>query len=100
MPETNENPAMQCVVIESEAFHALISRIEALEDLYDMSAQELVQDRLYDNREVMEILQISRVTLQSYRDLGKIGFIQCGRHIRYRWGDIEEFLTKHRKAAS
>ncbi|MDZ7692346.1 MAG: helix-turn-helix domain-containing protein [Balneolaceae bacterium] len=45
--------------------------------------------------EVMEMLNVSRRTVQNYRDEGKIPYTQNGRKILYPRKGIEEFLRKN-----
>lgn len=45
--------------------------------------------------EVMEMLNVSRRTVQNYRDEGKISYTQHGRKILYPREGIEEFLRKN-----
>jgi excisionase family DNA binding protein len=45
------------------------------------------------NVEVLESLQISKRTLQQWRDSGVIGFAKIGRKIYYRLTDINQLLS-------
>jgi len=48
---------------------------------------------LLDNQEVCLMLQISKRTLQSYRDTGKIPFSIIGHKCYYKESDIAELLN-------
>lgn len=45
--------------------------------------------------ETCQLLRISRRTLQSYRDFGKLPFSQVCRKIYFKREDVEEFLERH-----
>ena len=44
---------------------------------------------------VCRMLEISKRTLQNYRDQKRIPFYQTGRKIYYKIDDIDEFLERH-----
>ena len=48
-----------------------------------------------DNQDVCRILNISKRTLQSYRDSGKLAFSQINNKIYYKPNDVETFLQKN-----
>ena len=48
-----------------------------------------------DNQDVCRILNISKRTLQSYRDSGKLAFSQINHKIYYKPTDVETFLQKN-----
>ena len=48
-----------------------------------------------DNQDVCRILNISKRTLQSYRDSGKLAFSQINHKIYYKPNDVETFLQKN-----
>jgi excisionase family DNA binding protein len=50
---------------------------------------------LLTNDEVCSILNISKRSLQNYRDRRMITFIQCGRKILYTEDSIKAFLEAH-----
>lgn len=51
-----------------------------------------------DNEDVCRILDISKRTLQSYRDSGKLAFSQINHKIYYKPEDVEAFLLKNLSA--
>ena len=51
-------------------------------------------DRYLTDREVSEILKVSRRTLQEYRNEGVLPYIPLGGKILYRESDLEELLEK------
>lgn len=48
-----------------------------------------------DNEDVCRMLNISKRTLQSYRDSGKLAFSQINHKIYYKPEDVEAFLQKN-----
>ena len=52
-------------------------------------------ERYLTDREVSEILKVSRRTLQEYRNEGILPYIPLGGKILYRESDLEELLEKH-----
>ena len=51
-------------------------------------------ERYLTDREVSEILKVSRRTLQEYRNEGVLPYIPLGGKILYRESDLEELLEK------
>ena len=49
--------------------------------------------RLFDNQDLCMLLQISKRTLQHYRDTGKIPFSMVGHKCYYKESDITEILN-------
>ncbi|MDR8389502.1 helix-turn-helix domain-containing protein [Aliifodinibius sp. S!AR15-10] len=79
---------------------------DELLDAFTQAIKEAVKEELpkYQNsfkkdwlstEEVMEMLKVSRRTVQNYRDEGKISYFQQGRKILYPREGIEEFLRKN-----
>lgn len=50
----------------------------------------------YTVEEAMELLGVSKRTLQYLRDSKQIGFVQNGRKILFRAADIEDYLQNNR----
>jgi len=57
--------------------------------------QNSIQKDWLSTEEVMEMLDVSRRTVQNYRNEGKIPYFQQGRKILYPREGIEEFLHKN-----
>ncbi len=49
--------------------------------------------RLFDNQDLCILLQISKRTLQRYRDEGRIPFSLMGHTCRYRLTDVERMMN-------
>jgi excisionase family DNA binding protein len=59
------------------------------------SYQDSFRKDWLSTEEVMEMLNVSRRTVQNYRDEGKVPYTQNGRKILYPREGIEEFLRKN-----
>ncbi|MDD2200528.1 MAG: helix-turn-helix domain-containing protein [Bacteroidales bacterium] len=89
---------MNVITIESDAFRQIIEKIQSLEDKFvemKMEAESPLSDRWLDNQDVMQLLKVSKRTLQTYRDEDKIPFAQVGNKIYYKATDVEKFLKKN-----
>jgi excisionase family DNA binding protein len=51
---------------------------------------------LYTIKDASEYLQVSKRSLQRYRDQGLLGFSQIGDKIYFKPSDLETFLANHR----
>ena len=85
---------MEVITIESKAFLELVGKIEAINSLLTSTEKE-TKERWLDNEEAMQILKVSKRTIQSYRDSGIISFSQLKNKIYYKLSDVEELLNKH-----
>jgi len=94
---------MDVITIESSAFAQIMAKLKSLEDKFIElrdKAENPLKDRWLDNQEMMQILKISRRTLQTYRDEKVIPFSQVGSKIYYKAADVEKFLKKNYKKVS
>jgi len=57
-------------------------------------------DVFLDNQEFLQVMNISKITAQIWRDSGIIAYSQIGAKIYYRYSDIEELLNKNHKKAT
>ena len=86
---------MEVITIESSAFNEILSALEEIKNKVRKLELERINDQWFTGERVLNLLKISKRTLQNYRDSGKIGFSQIGSKIYYRRADIEEFLNRH-----
>lgn len=88
---------MEIVNIESRTWEMMMARFEAfagrVEALCGISGDKSLQKWL-DNQEVCEILNISKRTLQTYRDNGTLAHTQIGHKMYYRSEDVELLINK------
>lgn len=85
---------MEVVTIQSEAFQEIIAKIEAINNKLSQKEKQ-PKEQWLDNKELMDLLKISKRTAQHYRDSGLISFSQVGNKIYYKLTDIEELMKKH-----
>ena len=98
---------MEVITIESKAFAALVEKIDGIaayveesrqRELDGQQGQEEKNSRTtgkwMTGSEVCEYLEISPRTLQRYRTNRIIAFSICGKKIRYRRTDVEQFRER------
>jgi len=89
---------MDVITIESSAFAQIMAKLKSLEDKFielKDKADNPLKDRWLDNQEMMQLLKISRRTLQAYRDEKVIPFSKVGSKIYYKAADVEKFLKSN-----
>jgi hypothetical protein len=88
---------MEIVNMDAQTFEAMMTRFEAfaerVEKLCRRSGDKSMQKWL-DNQEVCQILNISKRTLQTYRDNGMLPYTQMNHKMYYRPQDIEQLIHK------
>ena len=67
-----------------------------METLYKQHGNKSLQEWL-DNQDVCEILDISKRTLQTYRDNGMLAFSQIGHKMYYRGEDVKRLMNDNLK---
>lgn len=95
---------MEVISIESKAFAALMEKINGIAAYVEESRkgeQQVQEEKIHRKAdkwmmgtEVCEYLEISPRTLQRYRTNRIIAFSICGKKIRYRRTDVEQFREK------
>ena len=88
---------MEIINVEARTFEAMLDRFEVftrrVETLCRDNGDKALQKWL-DNQEVCEILNISKRTLQTYRDNGTLPFTNVNHKIYYRPEDVETVINK------
>ncbi|MDL2289861.1 helix-turn-helix domain-containing protein [Paludibacteraceae bacterium OttesenSCG-928-F17] len=69
--------------------------ISGLEETIDSAKPSINDEQYFTDKEVSELLKISRRTLQDYRDQGIIPYIQLGGKILYRESDLQKLLEQN-----
>ena len=86
---------MEIVNIEAQTFEAMMSRFEVftqkVETLCEFQDKSL--HRWLDNQDVCRILNISKRTLQTYRDNGILAYTQINHKIYYKPEDVEKVIN-------
>ena len=52
-------------------------------------------ERLYDNQDLCLMLKLSKRSLQRYRSLGVLKYIQVGQKTLYYESDVKQFIKEH-----
>ena len=82
--------------ISSESSQVLFEKIESIYQLLLKERKQYpMSEKWLDIQETCQLLKISKRSLQSYRDLGILGFSQIKGKIYFKISDIEEHLKSH-----
>lgn len=74
-------------------FFSLLDNIRTkIEELAENNRPPFNGERFLTDKELSDLLKISRRCLQDYRDQGRIPYIQLGGKILYKVSDIEKLL--------
>ena len=68
--------------------------LASLEKLFNQRQPAVYGDELLTDKEVSQLLKVSRRTLQDYRNNGILPYTQVGGKILYRSSDIERTLME------
>jgi hypothetical protein len=87
---------MEIVNIEAQTFEAMMSRFEAFAQKVEIlcACQDKSLQKWLDNQDVCQILNISKRTLQTYRDNGTLAYTQINHKIYYKPEDVEKVIHK------
>jgi len=70
-----------------QSFEGLVNQVR------NLCGNDRNNEKWLDNEVVCKLLQISKRSLQSYRDNGTIHFSQIGHKCYYKTSDIEQFIN-------
>ena len=85
--------AEKLVILSEDAFEQLSAKLDAI---LAMADEKNRKTEWLTNEDVLKLLDVSKSTLQSYRDRIIIPFYQVGRKILYKFSDIEDYMEKHK----
>ncbi len=88
---------MEILNIEKSAFEMMMTRFKQFADKVERvyskhNSRELA--KWLDNQDMCEMLNISKRTLQSYRDNGLIAYTQIDHKIYYKAEDVQRFINE------
>ena len=83
-------------VITEDQYKELLNKLEHLSKQLS-TKQKDPKEVIFDSQELMQLLNISKSTLQKLRDDGQIGFSQVNGKFYYRQFDINEMIEKNYK---
>ena len=89
---------MEVITIESKAFAEIMNKLKELDAKFvslKFDAENPLTERWLDNQEVIQLLKISKRTLQTYRDENVLPYSQIGHKMYYNTKDIEKFLKSN-----
>ena len=88
--------------IDKETFEAWMERIMDRFDLIDKALEHMNKrqnilegERLYDNQNVCQLLNISKRTLQRYRSDGELPYYTIHHKTYYKEGELHTFIRTH-----
>ncbi len=87
---------MNFQVFTQEQYEAIVTQLNVLQQ-HLAEKQKNPSEVIYDNADLMKLLNISRSTLQKLRDEGCIGFSQIHGKFFYRQSDVNMMLEKYYK---
>lgn len=86
---------MDIIAIESKTFDQMKERFKDFsKQVRKLCGNSQDKEQWLGNDDVCILLQISKRTLQSYRDNGILPFSQIGRKCYYRVTDIENIISQ------
>ena len=86
---------MEIVVIEKKTFEQMMQSFTDFANQVKMLCNnEHNSEKWLDNNAVCVLLQVSKRTMQSFRDSGAIAFSQIGHKCFYKASDVELFIQK------
>ncbi|GAB6013040.1 helix-turn-helix domain-containing protein [Viscerimonas tarda] len=87
---------MEFIIMDAASFDLLIEKLNSLVDKASKihNGKDALFEKWLDGQEACEILGISRRTLQTLRDTGKIVYTMVAHKIYYRPKDVESFINK------
>jgi excisionase family DNA binding protein len=89
---------MEVITIDSSAFKQIVENINNLEKRFEeisLKASSPLGQKWLDIQGVCQELNISKRTLQTWRDENKIPYSMIGKKIYYKSADVVKFLMSH-----
>ena len=85
---------MESNYMTKKDFDGIVQRLDEISQ--KLSSKEKKPSEIWiTNEELMELLQLSRRTIQHFRDDNMIAFSIIGNRIYYRMTDVEDLLNRH-----
>lgn len=87
---------MEVIAIQKSALDGMNSELKALLELTENATQKYVsifkEERWLDNQEVCLMLDITKRTLQTYKDKGMLVYSKLNRKNYYKLSDVQALL--------
>jgi hypothetical protein len=86
---------MEIINIEARVFEAMTTRFEQFVKRVEVlcAGKDRSLRKWLDNQDVCQLLNISKRTLQTYRDNGTLPYSQIGHKMYYKPEDVEHILN-------
>lgn len=92
--------AFSAIIFSKDEYENLLERIDNIpQQLQETNAGIPPEERMITNDQLSELMQVSKRTLQNWRDDGLITYTQIGKKILYQMSDVKICIEKHRKHA-
>ena len=87
---------MEIINIEASVFEAMTARFEQFVKLVETLCRrkDISMQQWLDNQDVCQILNISKRTLQTYRDNGTLPYSQINHKMYYKPEDVKRVLNQ------
>jgi len=97
-PENSKKQDMEIINIEARTFEAMAERFRQFVQRVNQICrpQNKRLEKWLDNQEVCMMLNISKRTLQTYRDNGTLPYSQINHKMYYKPEDVERVLSQQR----
>lgn len=89
---------MEAIILTKPQYDNLLNIIEEIKSALEKNPITPKKNFL-DNKEFIELMNISKRTAQTWRDQGVIAFSQIGSKIYYQFGDIKKLLDKNHQTS-
>lgn len=84
---------MEIIAIERQTFEQIKERLVTFaKQVKKLCANDQSKGKWLDNQDVCELLNISKRSLQYYRNCGKLSFSQINNKCYYKVADVEKLL--------
>ena len=93
--ETLMQPTTTMVMLPQTEWEGMKSDLQELKELVRVKSSEELNAQWIESTEARKLLGVSQKTWQGYRDNRIIPFVQVGRKIYVKRGDLNKFMQDH-----
>ncbi len=87
---------MEVITMDAMVINKIMARFDKIEQIIaEKKKMQPLSEPWLNIDETCRLLKVSKRTLQTYRDIGKISFSQIGGKIYFKASDLEDHLKKH-----
>lgn len=87
--------SLQFTMLPENVIKELFAEISELKSMIKKKTEDEVKSQWIESTEARKMLGVSPKTWQVYRDERRIPFVQFGRKIFFKKGDLDNFMNKH-----